>query len=123
VSTRRTLLKALVFALLPLFAFASESEPGFQTAAKPLVVDVRDNNEYKSGHLPGAVNIPYTKLEKHLDELREANGVVLYCILGTRTRLAEQTLIAHHIPNLMHLDGGLNGWRQSGLQVRTGWGP
>jgi rhodanese-related sulfurtransferase len=67
----------------------------------------------------GAVNIPHTKLEKHMNELRKANGVVLYCIFGKRTRLAEQTLIEHDIPNVMHLEGGLNGWRQSGFEVRT----
>jgi rhodanese-related sulfurtransferase len=74
-------------------------------------------------HVTGAVNIPHTKLEKHMNELRKANGVVLYCIFGKRTRLAEQTLIEHDIPNVMHLEGGLNGWRQSGFEVRAGWGP
>ena len=129
----RTVRRALLPALLPLLAFASDFQtPAItpedlaarqETAEKVLVVDVRDNGEYRSGHVPGAINIPHTKLEKHMDELREANGVVLYCIFGKRTRLAEQTLIEHDIPNVMHLEGGLNGWRQSGFEVRTGWGP
>ena len=132
-SSRQTLLRATLVALLPLCAFAAD----FQTPAitskdlaarqgtdgRLLIIDVRDNREYKSGHVPGAINIPHTKLQKHIDELRDANGVVLYCIIGKRTRLAEQTLIEQDIPRVMHLEGGLNGWRQSGFEVRTGWGP
>jgi rhodanese-related sulfurtransferase len=95
-----------------------------QAATDPLlVVDVRDVNEYKSGHVPGAINIPEKKLERQLDKLSDANGIVLYCINGRRTRLAEQTLIDHDVPNVFHLEGGLMGWRQGGFQVRTGWGP
>ena len=95
-----------------------------QSGTAPLlVIDVRDGGEYKSGHVPGAINIPQKKLERQLDKLADANGVVLYCINGRRTRLAEQTLIEHDIPNVFHLEGGLMGWRQGGFQVRTGWGP
>jgi rhodanese-related sulfurtransferase len=73
--------------------------------------------------VPGAINIPQKKLEKQLDKLQDAHGIVLYCINGSRTRLAEQTLIENDIPNVFHLDGGLMGWRQGGFEVRTGWGP
>lgn len=90
----------------------------------PLVVDVRPNGEYKSGHVAGAVNIPYDKMEKHLDKLTQAkNGVVLYCTQGYRTRQAEQTLIENDLPNVFHLEGGLPAWRQAGYPIHTGWGP
>ena len=126
-------LGSLVCLLLPVLAFASD----FQTPAISaeqlharqqgvdplLVIDVRDSGEYKSGHVPGAVNIPQKKLDTQLDKLLDAEGVVLYCINGRRTRLAEQTLIEHDIPNVYHLEGGLMGWRQGGFEVRTGWGP
>lgn len=94
------------------------------TADPPLVVDVRPAAEYKTGHVAGAINIPYTKVKKHLDELRQAkNGVVLYCTFGTRTRLAEQELLEQGVPNVFHLEGGLGAWRQGGYEIRTGWGP
>ena len=120
--------------LLPAIAFCDE----FQTPAvsvaelaarqgtpeELLVVDVRPVGEYKSGHVAGAINIPYTKLEKRLDELRQAkNGVVLYCTFGKRTRLAEQTLLDHDVPNVFHLEGGLGAWLQGGHEIHTGWGP
>ena len=120
--------------LLPALAFAEEFQTPEITAAAlvarqgtseaPLVVDVRPNGEYKTGHVAGAVNIPFDKVEKHLDELREAeNGIVLYCTMGKRTRQAEQTLLDHAIPNVYHLAGGLGAWRQGGYPINTGWGP
>jgi rhodanese-related sulfurtransferase len=123
-----------LLALLPASSFAEEFQtPAISASALaarqdtpevPLIVDVRANGEYKSGHVAGAVNIPFDRVEKHLDELREAqNGIVLYCTMGERTRKAEQALIAHHIPNVYHLAGGLGAWRQGGFPINTGWGP
>jgi hydroxyacylglutathione hydrolase len=116
--------------LLPAFAFSSdfqtpaitaqELQARQQGADQPLVIDVRDRAEYKTGHVPGAINIPQKKLARQLDKLADASSVVLYCYNGKRTRLAEQTLIENDIPNVFHLDGGLTGWRQAGLKVRTG---
>ena len=94
------------------------------TPEELLVVDVRPSVEYKSGHVAGAINIPHAKLEKRLDELSQAkSGVVLYCSFGKRTRLAEQTLLDHDVPNVFHLEGGLGAWRRGGHEIHTGWGP
>jgi rhodanese-related sulfurtransferase len=129
----RFALCGFVYLLLPVLAFASDFQTPAITAEQLharqegpdalLVIDVRDSGEYKSGHVPGAINIPQKKLDKQIDKLGDAEGVVLYCINGRRTRLAEQTLIEHDIPNVYHLEGGLMGWRQAAYKVRTGWGP
>jgi rhodanese-related sulfurtransferase len=129
----RIILQSVALMLCPVFALASDFQTPAMTAqdlhdrqggADPLlVIDVRDVGEYKSGHVPGAINIPQKKLEKQLDKLDDANGVVLYCINGRRTRLAEQTLIENDVDNVFHLEGGLFGWRKGGFEVRTGWGP
>jgi rhodanese-related sulfurtransferase len=89
----------------------------------PLIVDVRPSEEYKSGHIAGAVNIPYTHIGKHVDELANEDTVVLYCTLGHRTKAAERTLLGHDLANVFHLDGGLGAWRQAGYPIHTGWGP
>jgi len=94
-----------------------------QGPAPALVVDVRPNAEYKSGHVAGAVNIPYTQIGEHVPELSEAGAVVLYCTLGHRTKQAEQTLLDHDVANVFHLEGGLMAWWQEGYPIHTGWGP
>ena len=119
--------------LFPLLALASDFQtPAItaqdlrdrqESADKLLVIDVRDVGEYKYAHVHGASNIPQKKLERQLDKLSDANGVVLYCINGSRTRLAEQTLIENDVDNVFHLEGGLFGWRKGGFKVNTGWGP
>jgi len=129
----RIALQFVLLMLLPVFALSSDFQTPAITAQELharqagtdqlLVIDVRDVAEYKSGHVPGAINIPHKKLERQLDRLLDANGVVLYCINGRRTRLAEQTLIENDVPDVFHLEGGLMGWRQGGFEVRSGWGP
>jgi rhodanese-related sulfurtransferase len=129
----RNALQFVLLMLFPVFALSSDYQTPAITAqelharqggTEPLlVIDLRDTAEYKSGHVPGAINIPQKKLDKQLDKLLDANGVVLYCINGRRTRLAEQTLIENDVPDVYHLEGGLMGWRQGGFEVRTGWGP
>ncbi len=123
----------LLLALAPLSLPAS----GFQTPAITaveldarrngpeafLVVDVREAHEYRKGHIPGAINIPHTELEYHLDELRNPNGVVVYCIVGRRTKLAEQTLLDNGIANVYHIEGGFGAWISGNYFIKKGKHP
>ena len=92
----------------------------------PLVVDLRAPAEYRVAHIPGALNVPSTELEARIKELRNANGVVIYCLNGSRTRQAEPVLYAHDIDNFYHLEGTLQTWLQQKLPyekggVKPGW--
>ncbi|MCP4408547.1 MAG: metalloregulator ArsR/SmtB family transcription factor [Gammaproteobacteria bacterium] len=82
------------------------------------VLDVRPPEEYSSGHLPGAINIPLTDLEKHLNEFVPAQEIVAYCrgphcvlAFDAVARLREQGIAARR------LDGGLPEWKLEGLPV------
>lgn len=85
----------------------------------PLVVDVRSPDEYSSGHIPGAVSIPAPLVTRHLDEIRQAPGVVLYCNDQRFTAVAEDLLRRAKAPGISHLEGGLTAWRQLGLPLET----
>jgi phage shock protein E len=91
-----------------------------KSGAAPVVLDVRTPEEYRVGHIPGAINIPHTALASRMGELRTENGIVLYCMLGPRARLGEKTLIGAGVRNVLHLEGGLSAWRESGLPVEGG---
>ncbi len=43
------------------------------------VLDVRPQEEYAAGHVSGAINIPLSELEEHLDELEPGHEVIAYC--------------------------------------------
>jgi rhodanese-related sulfurtransferase len=86
----------------------------------PLVVDLRTPVEYGIAHIPGAVNVPITELESRIEELRNPNDVLIYCLNGSRTRQAEPILYAHDIDNIYHLEGTLQAWLKQNLPYEKG---
>ncbi len=88
-----------------------------QSGPAPLVLDVRTPEEFRLGHIPGAVNIPHTELGPRIGELQKSQAVVLYCMLGPRARLGEKTLLDAGVENVFHLDGGLHAWQEAGFPV------
>ena len=116
--------------LLPLIAFASgylstglapaELLARLDSPQTPLVVDLRTPVEFGIAHVPGAVNIPLEELEARIDELRHEHGVLIYCINGARTRLAEAAVYAAGIDKVFHLQGSLQGWIQDGHPIEKG---
>ncbi len=86
----------------------------------PLVVDVRKPVEFGVAHIPGAINIPLAEIEGRLDEFRRDNGVLIYCINGTRTRKAEAILLGADVSNIYHLEGAFNAWIQGKYPVEKG---
>ena len=75
---------------------------------KTLFVDVRTPQEYASGHIASAVNIPLDQIMGRMDELKKAEGpIVLYCRSGNRSGMAQLLLQAQGFRNL-HNGGGLD---------------
>jgi len=53
------------------------------------VIDVREINEFESGHFEGAINIPLGSIPMRIDELKAMHGpIVLYCRSGNRSGMA-----------------------------------
>jgi len=80
----------------------------------PLVLDVRTPEEFATGRVPGAVNIPHTELSARLDELgpdARERGVVVYCQSGARAAVAEDILRGAGFPDVRHLEGDMAAWR------------
>lgn len=92
-----------------------------------LLVDVREPDEYRLGHLPGAVPIPRGIIEPSADlrfpnrhpELSQARKrrVVLYCATGGRSALACDVLQEMGFENVASLAGGYGAWQAAELEV------
>jgi len=84
------------------------------------VLDVRPREEYASGHLPGAINIPLGELEQQLDELDPDHEVVAYC-RGPHCVLAFDAVakLREKGINARRLDGGLPEWKLEGFPVES----
>lgn len=82
------------------------------------VLDVRPVEEFSAGHIPGAINIPLSELESHLDQLDPAQEIVAYCrgphcvlAFDAVARLRKQGLQARR------LQDGFPEWKVAGLPV------
>lgn len=74
------------------------------------LVDVRTPEEYGSGHLDGAVNIPVGDLEQRLAELEpKSQPVVVYCASGFRSARAARALAAAGFKDVGDL-GAMDDW-------------
>ncbi|WP_233080572.1 rhodanese-like domain-containing protein [Rheinheimera soli] len=67
---------------------------GPMVLAQSLWIDVRTAEEYKAGHLEGAINIPYDELEQKITEISadKTADIQLYCRSGRRSGIALETL-------------------------------
>ena len=63
------------------------------TADRPFLLDVRTPQEFDSGHIPGAVNIPVDDLRSRLCELPRDRKIAAYCQVGQRGYLATRILL------------------------------
>ena len=83
----------------------------------PVVIDVRTPDEYATGHIPGAINIPFEQVARRISEIDGPQGVALYCMVGPRARKGETALLAAGYEKVFHLEGGLAAWQAAGFPV------
>lgn len=84
---------------------------------KFILVDVREDNEWASGHLPGAVHLGKGIIERDIEQRvpDTTAKVILYCGGGFRSALAGDNLQKMGYTNVESMDGGWKGWVQAGL--------
>jgi len=83
-----------------------------------LVLDVRENAEFKEGHIIDALHIPFTKLKERLGELDKYKDkpIVIVDKMGQHSGAAGKQLREVGF-NVSRLDGGMTEWRSSNLPV------
>ncbi len=98
---------------------ASELNRRQQNGARPLVIDIREREEYEQGHVPGALFIPRGFLELRIEQhaYDPETSIVLYCAGGVRSALAARNLQEMGYTHVESLIGGFGGWRSAGLPV------
>jgi sulfur-carrier protein adenylyltransferase/sulfurtransferase len=84
-----------------------------------LFVDVREQDEWDEGALPGAIHIPRGQLESRIEGLvpDHARELVIYCSVGARSAFAAKTLAELGYENVASLAGGLIDWKRNGFEV------
>ncbi|MCR4394425.1 MAG: rhodanese-like domain-containing protein, partial [Dehalococcoidales bacterium] len=80
-----------------------------------LILDVRDQEEWQEGHIPGSVHIYVGHLEEKLSEIPRDKSIVVTCSIGHRSGLAASILQRDGFQRVFNLLGGITAWRNAGL--------
>ena len=75
------------------------------------LLDVRTQDEFALGSLPGAVNIPLDELRDRMSELPKGRMIYTFCAVGLRGYLAYRILTQHGFDKVRNLSGGLKTYR------------
>jgi len=88
-----------------------------ESGEKFLLVDVREDNEWMKGHLPGARHMGRGVIERDIEASVPETGtkLVLYCGGGFRSALVADNLQKMGYTNVESMDGGWRGWTEAGL--------
>ena len=97
---------------------AEELNEKLKFGKHPLVLDVRQPDEFRSGHIAGAKLIPLNELQRKLSELPKGREIVCICASGNRSTSAAKLLMKEGF-NVLNVQGGMLAWRRSKLPVQT----
>ena len=94
---------------------------GLGGKATGVFVDARSEADFKAGHIPGAISMPYERLDDEHDMLKAYDPVIVYGkeyndprALGMSKRLIELKY-----GNIHTLTGGINEWKDAGNELAT----
>jgi rhodanese-related sulfurtransferase len=86
---------------------------------KAVIVDVREPDEYRSGHIPNAINVPLSGFAGSLGQLEKykSRPVIICCRTSQRSARAAIALRQKQFANVQVLAGGIVGWQGDSLPV------
>jgi rhodanese-related sulfurtransferase len=102
----------------------SVTEFSEQFTEEIFLIDVREIDEYLSGHVPGAIHIPLNEVPNRVEEFRNPNGgpTFVICKVGGRSASACDFL-ANQSLSVINIAGGTMGWIMQGNDVVAGSQP
>ena len=90
---------------------AQEAKQIMDTQEGYIILDVREQEEFDQGHIPGAILIPYTQIEEMADEMlpHKEQLILVYCRSGRRSKIAAEALVELGYTNIREF-GGILDW-------------
>lgn len=100
---------------------AAELNELIQSGRAPVIVDVRSSREYKAGHVPGAIHLPFWLAFARADEIDAPKDapLVVYCAHGPRAGIGKAALLLEGFTQVRYLQGHMTGWYRAGLPIET----
>ena len=87
-----------------------------------VIVDLRDSDEFRAGHIAGSLNVPASQALERIAELEKYKGkpLILTCDMGSKASHLGRQLRPKGFEQLYRIQGGLNAWRSASLPVVKG---
>ncbi|MEZ4669235.1 MAG: rhodanese-like domain-containing protein [Anaerolineae bacterium] len=98
---------------------ASEAKIRIDSAQPPFILDVRQPDEFRAGHIAGAKLIPLGELNRRMNELPKETEILCVCRSGSRSGAATGQLNSAGY-NAVNLRGGMIGWQMAGYATKKG---
>ena len=84
-----------------------------------VILDVRRADEFKEGHIPGAINMTHDCVDEIADDLKRYDTIFIHCRAGGRAQKAFKTLSDLGFDNLVCIsDAGFDAWQSRGYPVQ-----
>lgn len=95
-----------------------EVQAQMENGARPTLLDVREREEYREGHLEGSVPLPRGFLEMRIEESvpDKSTPIVAYCAGGVRSLIAARTLKEMGYEHVTSMSGGYTAWKNAGYK-------
>jgi rhodanese-related sulfurtransferase len=104
------------------FVRSRASGPALSTlinSRNAVVIDVRTPEEFATGSLPGARNIPVDKFDQKMRDIKKDKPLIVVCATSSRAGRAAAQLRASGYGEVYVLAGGVAAWREAGLPIRS----
>ena len=86
----------------------------------PVIVDVREQNEWDDVRIPGATLVPLSRIADDYSKLPHGRPLILQCASGKRSLVAAEFLRRNGYADVSNLVDGIKGWQGAGLPVERG---
>ncbi|MCL5959248.1 MAG: rhodanese-like domain-containing protein [Chloroflexi bacterium] len=88
-----------------------ELQSRMDAGRKMVIVDLREPELYRAGHVPGARNIPFERFQDRMNELKPDDDIVLVCHTGGMGDLSGALLAERGYSKVANLGGGMTRWQ------------
>ena len=96
---------------------AQEVSEKLKFGKHPMILDVRQPDEFRAGHITGAKLIPLNELHRRMGELPKGREIVCVCASGSRSASAAKTLLKEGY-TVFDMQGGMLAWRRAKLPIQ-----
>ncbi len=108
---------SVAFAAAPRDISSAEAKALLARNRQVFLLDVRTPEEYRQAHLKGATLIPLADLDRRAGELPKNRTLLVYCAVGSRSRIAAGTLARRGYREVYNMSDGIVGWYRNGFPL------